>query len=301
MAGLSTPEREGFNSSSDSIASSPFLQTPQHMPLGLAREGEPLTRVLMMEESLSSPFDDSSTRSAVVWKADGEEHSWSSAHHHLGRYRREPGPLGRIDEYAPLSRSAMSDDDAASEASVIVDPSLRPIESPFRRHSFARRCLNSRMASLEQSTSFNSMHSLDLAFILLPVDDDPLLDTPPSPTDSAGDSPPLDYDDDYDDYDSTNDDDDADDDPLLFHDLPPRFIDSGWGGDCLRGTEDIDFEFVYALHTFVATVEGQANATKGDTMVLLDDSNSYWWLVRVVKDSSIGISCQSLRRWCSLY
>ncbi|KZZ93372.1 SH3 domain containing protein [Moelleriella libera RCEF 2490] len=52
--------------------------------------------------------------------------------------------------------------------------------------------------------------------------------------------------------------------------------------------EDIDFEFVYALHTFVATVEGQANASKGDTMVLLDDSNSYWWLVRVVKDSSIG-------------
>ncbi|KAG9252601.1 SH3 domain-containing protein [Emericellopsis atlantica] len=56
----------------------------------------------------------------------------------------------------------------------------------------------------------------------------------------------------------------------------------------LRCAKDIDFEFVYALHTFVATVEGQANATKGDTMVLLDDSNSYWWLVRVVKDSSIG-------------
>lgn len=56
----------------------------------------------------------------------------------------------------------------------------------------------------------------------------------------------------------------------------------------LPSTEDIDFEFVYALHTFVATVEGQANASKGDTMVLLDDSNSYWWLVRVVKDGSIG-------------
>ncbi|KAH0344671.1 hypothetical protein KCU81_g4662, partial [Aureobasidium melanogenum] len=52
--------------------------------------------------------------------------------------------------------------------------------------------------------------------------------------------------------------------------------------------EDIDFDFVYALHTFVATVEGQANAGKGDTMVLLDDSNSYWWLVRIVKDNSIG-------------
>lgn len=67
-----------------------------------------------------------------------------------------------------------------------------------------------------------------------------------------------------------------------------QYIDSGWAGECLRDSEDIDFDFVYALHTFVATVEGQANATKGDTMVLLDDSNSYWWLVRVVKDSSIG-------------
>ncbi|KAL1839036.1 hypothetical protein VTJ49DRAFT_1936 [Mycothermus thermophilus] len=72
------------------------------------------------------------------------------------------------------------------------------------------------------------------------------------------------------------------------YDLTVPFIDSGWGGECLQDTEDIDFDFVYALHTFVATVEGQANATKGDTMVLLDDSNSYWWLVRVVKDSSIG-------------
>ena len=68
------------------------------------------------------------------------------------------------------------------------------------------------------------------------------------------------------------------------------YIGSGWSHDCLQDTEDIDFEFVYALHTFVATVEGQANATKGDTMVLLDDSNSYWWLVRVVKDSSIGMA-----------
>jgi hypothetical protein len=85
--------------------------------------------------------------------------------------------------------------------------------------------------------------------------------------------------------DEDNEDDDADD---ISFSNDPRFTDSGWGGECLREIEDIDFEFVYALHTFVATVEGQANATKGDTMVLLDDSNSYWWLVRVVKDSSIG-------------
>ncbi|KAH6658168.1 hypothetical protein BKA67DRAFT_207582 [Truncatella angustata] len=80
--------------------------------------------------------------------------------------------------------------------------------------------------------------------------------------------------------------DDDDDDFSLTDDS--KYIDCGWSGKCLQDVEDIDFEFVYALHTFVATVEGQANATKGDTMVLLDDSNSYWWLVRVVKDSSIG-------------
>jgi hypothetical protein len=88
------------------------------------------------------------------------------------------------------------------------------------------------------------------------------------------------------DRDLDNDNDDASHDVSFSNDS--RFVDSGWGGECLRDTEDIDFEFVYALHTFIATVEGQANATKGDTMVLLDDSNSYWWLVRVVKDNSIG-------------
>jgi hypothetical protein len=89
------------------------------------------------------------------------------------------------------------------------------------------------------------------------------------------------------DLDKHDDDDDDDLDVSFYSDH--RFVDSGWGGECLRETEDIDFDFVYALHTFVATVEGQANAGKGDTMVLLDDSNSYWWLVRIVKDNSIGI------------
>lgn len=95
-------------------------------------------------------------------------------------------------------------------------------------------------------------------------------------------------------YEGSTDEDDDDDLPLESQD--PRFVDSGWGGECLHDTEDIDFELVYALHTFIATVEGQANATKGDAMVLLDDSNSYWWLVRVVKDSSIG-KLSSNRPW----
>ncbi|KAK6350069.1 hypothetical protein TWF696_006317 [Orbilia brochopaga] len=78
-------------------------------------------------------------------------------------------------------------------------------------------------------------------------------------------------------------DDDAHDEDEMDEEMLDRMSSSPSISD-----EDIDFEFVYALHTFIATVEGQANATKGDTMVLLDDSNSYWWLVRVVKDSSIG-------------
>jgi len=125
---------------------------------------------------------------------------------------------------------------------------------------------------------------VDLATVLQPLNE-LLLDPPPSPSgsgdswESASPSPS-----DSSDQDSINKDDARD----PFFGLDSRFVDSGWGGECLRDAEDIDFEFVYALHTFVATVEGQANATKGDTMVLLDDSNSYWWLVRVVKDSSIG-------------
>ncbi|KAI7849799.1 hypothetical protein BDC45DRAFT_573502 [Circinella umbellata] len=52
--------------------------------------------------------------------------------------------------------------------------------------------------------------------------------------------------------------------------------------------ENINFDLVYALHTFVATVEGQASVVKGDALTLLDDSNSYWWLVSVLKTSEVG-------------
>ncbi|WFD42436.1 protein phosphatase regulator [Malassezia psittaci] len=52
--------------------------------------------------------------------------------------------------------------------------------------------------------------------------------------------------------------------------------------------ENINFDLVYALHTFVATVDGQATVQKGDNLVLLDDSNSYWWLVRVMASQEVG-------------
>ncbi|KAF9958257.1 hypothetical protein BGZ72_000655 [Mortierella alpina] len=52
--------------------------------------------------------------------------------------------------------------------------------------------------------------------------------------------------------------------------------------------EDIDFNLVYAFHTFVATQEGQASVVRNDSLMLLEDTNVYWWLVRVLKTGVIG-------------
>ncbi|KAL9540442.1 hypothetical protein MBANPS3_009680 [Mucor bainieri] len=52
--------------------------------------------------------------------------------------------------------------------------------------------------------------------------------------------------------------------------------------------ENINFDLVYTLHTFEATVDGQATVKKGDALTLLDDSNSYWWLIRDLKTSEVG-------------
>lgn len=52
--------------------------------------------------------------------------------------------------------------------------------------------------------------------------------------------------------------------------------------------ENIDFDSVYALHAFVATVEGQVNARKGDVLLLMEDENTYWWLVEVLHTGEIG-------------
>jgi hypothetical protein len=69
--------------------------------------------------------------------------------------------------------------------------------------------------------------------------------------------------------------------------------DSGSFSDSLSSSpsipdDDIDFALVYALHTFLATVDGQASVVKGDKLLLLDDTNSYWWLVRVLKTQAVG-------------
>ncbi|KAJ3067130.1 hypothetical protein HK102_007488, partial [Quaeritorhiza haematococci] len=58
--------------------------------------------------------------------------------------------------------------------------------------------------------------------------------------------------------------------------------------ESLDEDEPIDFALVYALHTFVANLEGQVCVLKGDSLELLDDTNSYWWLVKCIKTEEIG-------------
>ncbi|KAG8892067.1 hypothetical protein FRC00_012706, partial [Tulasnella sp. 408] len=84
----------------------------------------------------------------------------------------------------------------------------------------------------------------------------------------------------YDDEDHSIMDDDSGDD---------QYIDDEDGSSSLSiPSESIDFDLVYSIQTFVATVEGQANVVKGDSLSLMDDSNSYWWLVKVLKTGEIG-------------
>lgn len=305
-----TPPRSvsgDFNSSASSAStldSSPFLRTPPHLPLHVGRaskEASPLSQA-MIEES-SSPFEESTLHyPALRVHSVDRAASPLSRHHHMGRYGLQAvdesgqddshdDDEGFFDDQDDANETSSEDETAHSTHPAIISPTRRTIESPFRQHSLTRSMADLQEPHLKQSPSLTSIGSVDLQDVLLPLDD-PLLDPAPSPSSSSDSWESLANSE----AESLAKDDDADD---LFLDLDERFIDSGWGGECLRDTEDIDFEFVYALHTFVATVEGQANATKGDTMVLLDDSNSYWWLVRVVKDSSIGQYCAIRVHWTS--
>ncbi|KAL8700294.1 MAG: hypothetical protein Q9224_001031 [Gallowayella concinna] len=231
------------------FSSSPFLSTPLHFPFFPAQKEE-------------------------------DADSSSEVHHHQGGYEDNDDDN--------RSQQTAADDSFSSELRDQVGPLIsgqRPDALPDE------------WEGLEASYG-TDLDPTDFRHLLLPSDD-PLLDnsfddadiSTTSPDSASAASASSDgsergaNDEDGSEDGVDNDDDDTED--VSFKD-DPRYIDSGWGGECLRDTEDIDFEFVYALHTFIATVEGQANATKGDTMVLLDDSNSYWWLVRVVKDSSIG-------------
>ncbi|TDL22496.1 hypothetical protein BD410DRAFT_860906 [Rickenella mellea] len=66
------------------------------------------------------------------------------------------------------------------------------------------------------------------------------------------------------------------------------YVDDDQSSELSIPNESIDFDLVYSLTNFAATVEGQASVVKGDSLFLIDDSNSYWWLVRVLKTQEIG-------------
>ncbi|KAF2762675.1 hypothetical protein EJ05DRAFT_481584 [Pseudovirgaria hyperparasitica] len=293
----STPPRQTRTSSLQNMSSpgegdsSPFLSTPLHLPLGIARR----SRNSSSEELRSS---------ASSMYTSSPKHLPLSFNRQLAESRRcgeYHGTLSSNLELDPQFQALRLAEDAESE-----DES-RDILTPLAGDRLVS-AINKRLENREQD-SVSDIREDDLRDLLLPIDDS-LLDnsfddevllsprplpelpkstlpgstgTPNSPTSPTGSSDGWDTDSD----DSATWTDDEDVMKVSFS-TDPRFVDSGWGGECLRDSEDIDFEFVYALHTFVATVEGQANATKGDTMVLLDDSNSYWWLVRIVKDSTIG-------------
>ena len=267
----------------DKISSSPSIGDDggYHLPLpwpskavSFPSHSFPTENVLSpkppLDDFSSSPFSETPRHFPLSLPRNGQNQTQSKDHHQKGGYSKDRGPPFAVDELDAESRDDLS-----------------PLVSKQQDRQFQED-----FEDVEDSYEAD-FDPNDFAHLLLPADD-PLLDNsfddaPLSPslsasTGSSSSASATSWDD------KKPDANDDDTEEFSFLD-DPRFIDSGWGGECLREIEDIDFEFVYALHTFVATVEGQANATKGDTMVLLDDSNSYWWLVRVVKDSSIGKPC----------
>ncbi|KAJ2908461.1 protein phosphatase regulator, partial [Coemansia aciculifera] len=52
--------------------------------------------------------------------------------------------------------------------------------------------------------------------------------------------------------------------------------------------DDVDFGHVYALFHFPQMVDGQVTVQEGEKLTLLDDSNSYWWLVQNLRDNQMG-------------
>ena len=259
----------------DKISSSPSIDSGGYQLPWLYKDNSLLSTPPMKNSehqatysdiSLSSPFLSTPEHFPLSFYGRGES-SQVLEDHHQGEYQvRGSSRMAREDSFS-------------SEARDQLGPLL---SEPRTRYPEEWTDDNPEAYDDDYDDDFeNHFHNL-----LVPVDD-PLLDNSFDDSDLIGlDSPvgsisPVSWD-----YRTHTAD---DDDTEVFSFTEPRLVDSGWGGECLRETEDISFEFVYALHTFVATVEGQANATKGDTMVLLDDSNSYWWLVKVVKDTSIGV------------
>ena len=56
----------------------------------------------------------------------------------------------------------------------------------------------------------------------------------------------------------------------------------------VESEDQIDYNSLYALQAFAAVMEGQATVEAGEVLQLLDDTNSYWWYVRVLRTGQMG-------------
>ena len=300
-----------------SSASSPFVSTPTHFPIGRSAScGKTLLSTVKnvssessrpispceLDEDSSSPFNSSPEHFPLTLALFSLQ---AKDHHRKGEYATSDDTHGSTESsYDPIDGDAQpkaDPEDYADEERDQLSPLFSEQIDRILNRSTSRP---STPLSLEKSPS-----DIELELQLLPFSD-PLLEPfscdPTAPdmdnkkendSDCKMANDLLQYYSDDSEWTTESDSGESfdsfdfnDDDAKEFHSsIDPQLFCSGWGGECLQEVEDIDFEFVYALHNFVATVEGQANAAKGDTMVLLDDSNSYWWLVRVVKDSTIGL------------
>jgi hypothetical protein len=286
-------------------SSSPFTTIPIHYPLSVAEPCRSPGVSTRGADLFSIHSSSTSTSTSPISSHLSQQHSKTqSLEHHHGEYTWTAIENTMDDledaDYLEDTDKFKSAGPLKQAENRLVDPVAEALKLVERRLQIMREDSHgSLMSELDEEQARNMLQSAQRPFSDLA--DDPFLEpTQLAPRTKNGTPvPKMEPDEDEDEDESwttdsdadswdayPDDNDDASNDIFLCDDS--RFIDSGWGGECLQETEDIDFEFVYALHTFVATVEGQANATKGDTMVLLDDSNSYWWLVRVVKDSSIG-------------
>ena len=256
-------EDGGYPISSTMVENSPLSNTP------FAMHGRPDSPI--PELSSSSPYLETPEHFPLLPAQQQLRSPLSEGHHQHGGYFEDKRDNRKsIESFASESRDQLTPLISESRTSYFIE-NIQDMDEPYDA-DYDSEDLDALLLPIDDSLLDNSFDDLPRKNRGSPSGSSRSSD---SPTPSVWDDRTLDK----------NDDDDTHN--ISFTD--PRFVDSGWGGECLREVEDINFEFVYALHTFVATVEGQANAAKGDTMVLLDDSNSYWWLVRVVKDSSIGM------------
>jgi hypothetical protein len=258
----STPISSPNESAQECDSSSPYPETPIHFPFApsAARRRHEVPAGAA-DSKPSHPFFSYPSS----FHSSQNTHKIQSADHHHGEYtwpRRTHGSTKeattneqttgqmrkvspwthhlttveqRLQERQESEMSLISElDEAAVRALLepVPSPSLNKIADPI---SGDRR--ENRISSIVSSHDIETGEQTDTS-------SDEEQDDGSWTTDSDADS----WDEDLDDDDDSND---------VSFSKDSRFIDSGWGGICLQDIEDIDFEFVYALHTFVATVEGQ--------------------------------------------